>query len=213
MILVDTAGIRRQAHFDEQSEFYAIVRALGALQRADLAALVVDSVEGFHRQEARLAHHALEAGCSVQLIYNKWDLLEEREQAWKDAMQARADRYPTLADLPAIPASAVTGQHLHRLPSVLFERLEEHRRTIPTRDLNAWLEEVQEKRQVPSTRVGKMPKIYYMTQTGTGPPAFTLFVNVPSRLNENYRRFLWLQFTKHFKFAGTPVRLRVRKSE
>jgi GTP-binding protein len=212
-VLVDTAGIRRQAHFDVQSEFYAIVRALGALQRAHIAVLVVDSVEGFQRQEARLAHHALEAGCSVELIYNKWDLIEEREQAWKDAMQARAKRYPTLADLPSIPVSALKGHHLQRLPEVLFHRLAEHRRTIPTRDLNAWLEEVQQKRGVPSTRVGKTPKIYYITQTGSSPPAFTLFVNVPSRLNDNYRRFLWLQFTKHFKFAGTPVRLRVRKSE
>jgi len=212
-VLVDTAGIRRQAHFREQSEFYAIVRALGALQRADLACLVVDSIEGFHRQEARLAHHALEAGCSVQLIYNKWDLVEDREQVWKDVMQQRARRYPTLADLPSIPVSATRGNHLQRLPEVLFERIAEHRRKISTQDLNAWLEQVQEKRQVPSTRVGKVPKIYYMTQTGSGPPAFTLFVNQPSRLSENYRRFLWLQFTKHFKFAGTPVRLRVRKSE
>jgi GTP-binding protein len=212
-VLVDTAGIRRQSRFEDQSEFYAIVRALGALQRADLACLVVDSLEGFHRQEARLAHHALEAGCSVELVYNKWDLVEAREQAWKDAMQQRASRYPTLADLPAIPVSATSGNHLHRLPQVLFERIAEHRRTIPTQELNAWLEEVQKKRQVPSNRVGKAPKIYYMTQTGTGPPAFTLFVNAPSRLSDNYRRFLWLQFTKHFKFAGTPVRLRVRKSE
>ncbi len=212
-VLVDTAGIRRQAHFREQSEFYAIMRALGALQRADIACLVVDSVEGFHRQEARLAHHALEAGCSVQLVYNKWDLIEDRELAWKAALKERASRYPTLADLPAIPVSATGGQHLHRLPKVLFDRVAEHRRTISTRDLNAWLEEVQQKRQVPSNRVGKSPKIYYLTQTGTGPPAFTLFVNAPSRLSENYRRFLWLQFTKHFKFAGTPVRLRVRKSE
>jgi len=212
-VLVDTAGIRRQSRFDDQSEFYAIVRALGALQRADLACLVVDSLEGFLRQEARLAHHALEAGCSIQLVYNKWDLVEDREQAWKDAMRERESRYPTLADLPAIPVSATAGNHLQRLPQVLFDRIAEHRRTIPTKALNAWLEDVQKKRQVPSNRVGKAPKIYYMTQTGTGPPAFTLFVNAPTRLSDNYRRFLWLHFTKHFNFAGTPVRLRVRKSE
>jgi GTP-binding protein len=213
LVLVDTAGIRRQAHFKEQAEFYAIVRALGALQRADLACLVIDSTEGFRRQEARLSHDALEAGCSVQLIYNKWDLVEAREQAWKDAMRERAERYPTLADLPAIPASALRGNHLQRLPQLMFDRIATHRRTIATRDLNAWLEDVQKKRQVPSNRVGKAPRIYYMTQTGTGPPAFTLFVNAPSRLSENYRRFLWLQFIRHFKFAGTPVRFRVRKSE
>ena len=84
---------------------------------------------------------------------------------------------------------------------------------MPTRELNAWLADVQRKRQVPSNAVGKAPRIYYVTQTGTRPPEFTLFVNAPSRLNQNYRRYLWLQLIERFGFHGTPVRLRVRKSE
>jgi GTP-binding protein len=212
-VLVDTAGIRRQAHFDEQSEFYATVRALGALQRAHIACIVVDTPQGFERQEARLAQHALDAGCSVLLLYNKWDLVEEREAAWKELLADRARRYPTLADLPAMPVSATKGNHLQRLPVTLKQRVDEHQRQIATRDLNEWLEAVQAKRQVPSTKAGKTPRIYYLTQTGSRPPAFTLFVNHPSRLSDNYRRFLWLQFTHHFKFAGTPVRMRLKKSQ
>ena len=91
-VLVDTAGIRRQAKFGDPSEFYAIVRALHAMERADVACLVVDVNEGFHAQEARLAHNALDAGCSVLVIYNKWDLIENREQGWKDVIEFRTRR-------------------------------------------------------------------------------------------------------------------------
>jgi len=211
--LVDTAGIRRQAQFDDQAEFYATMRALHALERADVACLVVDSTLGFEKQEARLAHHALEAGCSVLLLYNKWDLVEGREQAWKDVQADRARRFPTLGDLPAHPISATVHTHLQKLPEYIAERVAESRREIPTRQLNDWLAEAQKRRQVPSNAMGKAPRIYYMTQTGTRPPTFTLFVNAPSRLSDNYRRYLWSRFAEHFGFRGTPLRFRVRKSE
>ena len=211
--LVDTAGIRRQAMFDDQAEFYATMRALNALERADVACLVIDSVEGFQKQEARLAHHALDAGCSVLLLYNKWDLVEEREQKWKDVSADRARRFPTLGDLPAHPISAKEKIHLAKLPEYIAQRAAENTRRIPTSQLNEWLELVQRRRQVPSNSAGRSPKIYYLTQTGVGPPTFTLFVNAPSRLNDNYRRYLWGQFVEHFGFRGTPLRFKVKKSE
>jgi len=212
-VLVDTAGIRKQARFGDPSEFYAIVRALHALERADVACLIVDATEGFRGQEARLSHNALDAGCSVLLIYNKWDLIENREQAWKDLQAARARRYPTLGDLPAMPLSATTALHLQRLPAAIAKRVEEHERRIPTAELNRWVHDVQRRRAVPATRLGRVPKLYYVTQTGTRPPELTLFANAPHRLSESYRRFLWLDFTDTFGFHGTPVRLKVRKSD
>jgi GTP-binding protein len=212
-VLVDTAGIRRQAQFEDQAEFYATMRALHSLERADVACLMIDAPRGFEKQEARLAHDALDAGCSLLLLYNKWDLVEEREQAWKAVQAERARRFPTLADLPAHPVSATQRIHLQRLPEYVAERVKEHAREIPTRELNDWLALAQKRRQVPSNAVGQAPKIYYMTQTGTRPPTFTLFVNAPSRLSENYRKFLWAQFAEHFGFRGTPLRFKVRKSE
>jgi GTPase len=212
-VLVDTAGIRRQAHFGDESEFYASVRALHALERADIACLIVDATQGFLRQEARLAHSALDAGCATLFVYNKWDLIEGREESWKRMTKEREERYPTLADVPALPLSATTRINLGRLPKAILQRVNEHQRKITTSQLNDWLALVQQKRAIPATAMGHTPKIYYMTQTGVGPPEFTLFVNAPSRLSENYRRFLWLQFTDHFDFHGTPVRLKVRKSE
>ena len=212
-ILVDTAGIRRQAEFDDQAEFYATMRALAALERANVACLIVDSPQGFQKQEARLAHHALDAGCSVLLLYNKWDLIEDREAAWKEVTAERARRFPTLADLPAHPVSATEKLHLAKLPEYIAQRAAESARRIPTAQLNEWLELAQKRRQVPSNASGRSPRIYYMTQTGVCPPTFTMFVNAPSRLSENYRRYLWGQFVEHFGFRGTPLRFKVKKSE
>ncbi|MFN8588589.1 MAG: ribosome biogenesis GTPase Der [Candidatus Eisenbacteria bacterium] len=212
-VLVDTAGIRRQAEFEDQAEFYATMRALHALERADVAVLVVDSKEGFQKQEARLAHHALDAGCALLVLYNKWDLVEEREEAWKAVQKDRESRFPTLADLPAHPVSATERIHLAKLPEYIAQRAAENTRRIPTAKLNDWLAEVQRRRAVPSNSEGRAPKIYYVTQTGVRPPTFTFFVNAPSRLNENYRRYLWGHFTEHFGFKGTPLKFRVKKSE
>ncbi len=211
--LVDTAGIRRESRYQDEAEFYAVVRALNALQRSDIACLVVDAFHGFLKQEARLAHNALDAGCSVLLVYNKWDLIEGREAAWKRLTAEREERYPTLAELPAVPVSATEKINLGRLPKLILQRAEEHSRRIPTPRLNDWLAQVQQERGVPSTRDGHSPRLYYIAQTGTAPPEFTLFVNHPQRLSENYRRFLWLRFAEHFDFHGTPLRMRVRKSD
>ncbi len=212
-ILVDTAGIRRQSHYGDPSEFYATVRALHALERADIACLVVDVTEGFRAQEARLAHSALDAGCSVLVLYNKWDLVDNREQEWKNLAETRTRRYPTLGDLPAIAVSATQGLHLAKLPELIAKRVEEHGRKIPTSGLNRWIQDVQRRRAVPSTKAGRVPRLYYVTQSGTRPPELTLFVNAPHRLSEAYRRYLWLDFTSTFGFHGTPVRLKVRKSD
>ena len=212
-ILVDTAGIRRQAHFGDESEFFATLRAMNALERADVAGLVVDATQGFQRQEARLAHHALDAGCSLLLIYNKWDLMKDRDAQWKRLQEARGQRYAMLTDVPSIPVSALERTHLGKLPSVLQKRVLEHARKLSTREINNWLKLAQARRQPGTTKAGRGPRIYYATQTRTGPPEITLFVNEPARLAENYRRYLWSHFCEHFGFSGTPVRLRVRRSD
>jgi GTPase len=210
-VLVDTAGIRRQARFADESEFYASLRAMQALERADVACLVVDAMQGFQKQEARLAQHAFDAGRSVLLLYNKWDQIEEKDVAWKALDEERRRRYPTLGDLPAIPVSALAGTNLHRLPRLIRERWDQATRRVPTPKLNRFLVDVQRKKQAPSTRLGREPRLFYMTQTGTRPPEFTIFANAPERLNASYRRFLWSQLTEEFGFRGTPVRLRFRR--
>lgn len=212
-VLVDTAGIRRQAMFRDEAEYFAVLRAHQAMERAHVACIVVDATEGFQRQDARLAQDALDAGRAVQLLYNKWDLLTEREALWKRLTADRERRYPTLADLPAMPISATGRTHLQKLPKVFRQRMEEMNRSIPTSRLNQWLGDVQKRRQIPTNRMGRAPRLYYMTQSGHRPPEFTFFVNGPEKLNESYRRFLWTRFVDQFEFHGTPVRFRFRKSE
>jgi GTP-binding protein len=212
-VLVDTAGIRRQARYGDEAEFFATVRALHALERADVACVIVDAVEGFHRQEARLTQNALEAGRPPLLLYNKWDLVAQRDDAWKALAAERTRRYPSLADIPALPISATHGTNLRRLPAILMERVKQGERKFTTRELNRWLAQVQRRRQVPSTKLGRTPRLYYVTQTGTRPPEVTLFVNAPSHLNENYRRYLALRFAEDFSLRGAPMRFKFRKSE
>ncbi|HET9327668.1 MAG TPA: ribosome biogenesis GTPase Der [Candidatus Eisenbacteria bacterium] len=212
-VLVDTAGIRRQARFADDTEFYASMRALQALERADVACLVVDANEGFQAQDARLVQEAFDAGCAVLLVYNKWDLIEGRETRWKSLSEERSEQYPSLADLPALPISATKGTNLHRLPVQLLGLHEQTTRRIPTSQLNQFLTSVQRERQVPSNRLGREPRLYYMKQTGKRPPEFTVFVNAPDRLNASYRRFLWSRLTERFEFRGVPVRLRFRRSQ
>ncbi len=212
-VLVDTAGIRRQARFADQTEFYAAMRALQALERADVACLVVDATGAFEKQDARLAQESFDAGCALQIVYNKWDRAAEREARWKALTADRARRYPSLAEVPALPISTTVGTNLHRLAGALWTRWEQTTRKIATHELNQFLAEVQRKRQVPSTRLGREPRLYYMKQTGRRPPEFTLFVNAPERLNASYRRFLWSQLVERFEYQGVPVRLRLRKSQ
>ncbi|TMQ73460.1 MAG: ribosome biogenesis GTPase Der, partial [Candidatus Eisenbacteria bacterium] len=165
-VLLDTAGIRRQARFADETEFFASMRALQALERADVACLVVDASVGFENQEARLAQEAFDAGCAVLVAYNKWDLVEGREVRWKALTADRGRRYPSLAELPALPLSATTRTNLHRLPGLLRDRWQQTTRKIPTPELNRFLTWVQQQRQVPSNRLGREPKLYYMKQTG-----------------------------------------------
>jgi GTP-binding protein len=211
--LVDTAGIRRQAMFEDQAEFYATMRALQALERADIAILMVDSTRGFEKQEARLAHHALDAGCALLILYNKWDHIEEREAAWKAVQADRARRFPTLADIPAHPD---LGHRAH--PSDAHPRVRRRaRRAEPARDPDARAQRVAGDRpeaQAGAEQLdGQVAEDLLHDPDGKRPPTFTLFVNAPSRLSDNYRRYLWSQFAEHFGFQGTPLRFRVRKSE
>jgi GTP-binding protein len=147
------------------------------------------------------------------ILYNKWDLVGEREEAWKRLGRERSERYPDLGDVPALPVSATERLHLHRLPALLRERADQGRRRIPTPELNRWLAAVQRQRALPANREGRTARLYYATQTGIQPPQFTVFANHPSRVGQNYRRYLVARLAERFAFRGCPVRLHIRKSE
>jgi GTP-binding protein len=199
--------------FEDDAEFYATLRSARAVERAEVATVVLEAPVGIVRQDLRVIDSVLDAGRPVLLAYNKWDAIEDRAARWAELEQQVKSRQPWLAHLPALPVSAHTRFHLDRLPPLWSSLAEEARRRLTTPELNRWLEEVQEERQAPSTRLGRPARIYYAAQTGTRPPRITIFASQPEALQGSYRRFLLKRLRERFGFSGTPVRLDVRKSQ
>ncbi|HKA24006.1 MAG TPA: ribosome biogenesis GTPase Der [Candidatus Eisenbacteria bacterium] len=212
-VLVDTAGIRRESRYEDDAEFFATLRSARAIERAEVVTVVLEATRGIVRQDLRIIESVLEAGRPALLAYNKWDLIEHREERWKELEEEQRKDHPWLADIPGFPCSATSRWHLDRLPQFWTQLAEETRRKVTTPELNRWLEDVQNERQAPSTRLGRPARIYYATQTGSKPPRFTVFASQPEAINASYHRFLLNRLRERFGFTGTPVKLEVKKSK
>jgi GTPase len=197
---VDTAGMRRKSRIGEGAEYYSLVRALQAIDRADAALLVIDATQGVTHQDQRLAERVDAAGTAIVVVLNKWELLdaEAREQVTVDV----ADRLAFLAYAPVLKVSALTGKGAHRLLPALAQAIEAYHRRVPTRELNQVVQAAQASQPAPGARV------LYATQGATDPPTFILFSN--RSLPPPYIRYLERRIREHFGFGPTPLRLRVR---
>jgi GTP-binding protein len=198
---VDTAGMRRKSRIDEGTEYYSLVRALQAIDRADAAVLVIDATEGVTHQDQRLAERIDNAGSPVVILLNKWELLdaEERAQVRDDI----ADRLSFLGYAPVLKVSAKTGLGVHKLLPALQQAIDAYHRRVPTGELNRVVQEAQAMHPSPGGR------ILYATQGATDPPTFTLFSNKPQP--PTYLRYLERKIREHFGFGPTPLKLRVRR--
>jgi GTP-binding protein len=198
---VDTAGMRRKSRIDEGTEYYSLVRALQAIDRADAAVLVIDATEGVTHQDQRLAERIDNAGSPVVILLNKWELLdaEERAQVRDDI----ADRLSFLGYAPVLKVSAKTGLGVHKLLPALQQSIEAYHRRVPTGELNRVVQEAQAMHPSPGGR------ILYATQGATDPPTFTLFSN--KQQPPTYLRYLERKIREHFGFGPTPLKLRVRR--
>ncbi|MGH7725451.1 MAG: ribosome biogenesis GTPase Der, partial [Candidatus Eiseniibacteriota bacterium] len=212
-VLVDTAGLRHEAKFAEDAEFFATLRTLRAVERADVVMVVAEAPQGLVRQDVRVIAAAQEAGKPVIVAYNKWDLVAEKEERFKELARERADRYPTLKDLPSVAISVHEGTRLRKLGSLWRELDAENRKRVPTSELNEWLRRVQAEKAPPATSVGRPARIYYITQVSQKPPRFALFASRPEAINASYHRFLVNRLRDSFGFVGATVRLDVRRSE
>jgi GTP-binding protein len=198
---IDTAGMRRRAREAIGAEYYSLVRALQAIDRADAALLVIDATSGVTRQDQRLAERIDAAGNPVVMMLNKWELLTpERRLAVLDELE---DRLSFLAYAPVLKVSALTGLGVHKLLPALREALEAYGRRVPTAELNRVLAEAQAAHRSPHGR------ILYATQGATDPPTFTLFTS--AKLPATYLRYLERRIREHFGFGPTPLKLRVRR--
>ena len=197
---IDTAGMRRRAKTEAGVETYAVLRSLEAIDRADLALLVIDGTLGATAQDQRLAERIGAAGCPAVVVCNKWDLVatEERE----GVLGSLADRLAFLGGAPVLRVSATTRRGVHRVLPALAAAAEEYHRRIPTSQLNRALRELQAHHASPGARVR------YAVQGAVDPPTITLFSS--GRLPVTYLRYLERGLRERFDLGTTPLRLRVR---
>ncbi|HEX6310278.1 MAG TPA: ribosome biogenesis GTPase Der [Acidimicrobiia bacterium] len=203
---VDTAGMRRRSRVDEPTEYYGLVRALQAVDRADAALFVIDASEGVTHQDQRLAERIDAAGTAIVVVLNKWDLLDAEQRARVKA--ELADRLAFLSYAPVLQVSALTGRNLKRVLPALRQAEEAYHQRVPTNALNRVLQAAQAKQPPPLVR-GRRPKVLYATQGASDPPTFTLFAT--QELPPSYLRYLERRIREAFELGPTPIKLRVRR--
>ncbi|MDE0217082.1 MAG: ribosome biogenesis GTPase Der [bacterium] len=202
MRFVDTAGMRRRARIDQAAEYYSLLRALAAVDRADIALLVVDATVGVTHQDQRLAERVDAAGCPIVVLLNKWDLLGTEARA---AIALDIERrLHFLGEAAVLRVSALSGKGVHRLLPELRGVIAEYRRRIPTQAVNRVLRDAQAAHPAPDGA-----RVLYATQGATDPPTFTLFAN--RTLPRTYLRFLERRLREAFHLGSVPVKLRVRR--
>lgn len=207
--LVDTAGIRKKSTVYENIEYYSMVRGLRAIDRADVALLVVDSGVGMTEQDQKVANLAIDRGCALVILLNKWDLLDDdykREQAL-DTVNRRMTLAPWA---PILRISALTGRSVEKIWKLIDAAAAERAKTISTSALNRFLTGLREFGHTVVDGKRRL-RMHYVTQTGTNPPAFTFFVNHPDLVNDTYRRYVENRMRAEFGFEGTPIRLYFHK--
>ncbi|MCL1890821.1 MAG: ribosome biogenesis GTPase Der [Coriobacteriia bacterium] len=209
--IVDTAGLRRKSVIDEDVEYYGFVRAMRAIDRADVALLMIDATLGLTDQDQRVAGFAHERGCALVVLLNKWDLLETPEERELVRDQV-ADRLVFVGYAPVIAISAKTGRSVHRIWTAIDKVYANFTTQLQTSKLNAFLTELRDFGHTISK--GRMRlRINYVTQTGTRPPQFTFFANHPQIIDDNYERYLENRLRENFDLEGTPIRLRFKKKD
>jgi GTPase len=210
-VFVDTAGIRRPGRRDRLAERGSALMAIRALERADVALVLMDGSEGFRDQDMHLLGLVRERGRACALMVNKTDLLGERGRELAREIERRMRGMP---DVPVLNVSALTGKGVGRVLPLVRRLAAAARREIPTPELNRWLQDAVKKHEPAMAQRGprrRPMKFFYATQTATRPPTFVLFCTEPAAVQPAYRRFLENRLRERYDLAGVPVRLRLRK--
>lgn len=210
--LIDTAGLRRKGAIDEDVEYYGFVRAMRAIDRCDVALLVIDASIGLTDQDQRVANFAKERGCAIVVLLNKWDLMKGDEYERTLLLDRIEDRLGFIGWAPVLRISALTGHNTHKIFAEVDAVYHNYSKQVPTSQLNKLLTELREFGHT-INKYGKTLRINYVTQTHSAPPAFTFFANHPDLVDENFKRYLENRLRERFDFIGTPVYLKFKKKE
>jgi GTP-binding protein len=199
---IDTAGMRRRSRIDEDTEYYSLLRALAAVDRADTAVLVIDATAGVTNQDQRLGERIDAAGCPVVVLLNKWELLDAEARLEVKYQVGRQLHF--LGESPVLPVSALSGKGVHKLIPALSAAIDAYRTRVPTRKVNEVIRSAQQAQPAPHGG-----RVLYATQGATDPPTFTLFAN--RDLPPSYLRYLERMLREAFNLGATPIKVRVRR--
>lgn len=209
-ILIDTAGIRRKARVHEDLEFYSVIRAINAMDEADICLLMIDAKSGLTAQDLNIFSMASKKGKGIVLLVNKWDTVDKKTNTSRDYEKALKERLAPFTDVPILFISATEKTRIFKVIETALEVYENRQRVIPTSQLNEVMLKAIESYHPPVVR-GNPVKIKYVTQLPTVVPSFAFFSNHPDDIKEPYKNYLENQLRARFRFTGVPVRLFFRK--
>lgn len=209
-VFIDTAGMRRKSKIKEEIERYSIIRAVAAVERADVVVLVIDAAEGITDQDTKIAGIAHERGKAAVVAVNKWDSIEKDDKTMNKYLKDIDRELAYMPYAPKVFISALTGQRINRLIELIKTAYENHSLRISTGMLNDVLIEATAIQEPPNDK-GKQLKLYYITQASVKPPTFVIFVNDRQLMHFSYRRFIENRLRDAFGFVGTPIRFVIRE--
>lgn len=202
--LIDTAGIRKKAKVHENLEFYSVMRAIKALDEADVCMLMIDAQTGVEAQDLSIFRLAIKRNKGIVILVNKWDLKDKETNTARDFEKEVRNRLAPFNDVPIIFTSVLEKQRIFKAVEAALKVYENRQRKIKTSELNEIMQEAIERTPPPAYR-GRFMKIKYVTQLPTYYPAFAFFCNNPKYIKESYRNFLENQLRKNFDFTGVPI--------
>ncbi len=209
LTLIDTAGIRRRGRIEVGVEKYSVLRALRAIDRADVVLLLIDAVEGIAAQDAHIAGMVIDKNRSVVVVVNKWDAIEKDSHTLNKFTERVRQELHFLDYVPILFISAKTGQRTDQVLPTALQVQEARLVRIPTAELNQIIRAALDK-HLPTFKSGKRLKVFYAAQVATDPPTFLIHVNDPTLVHFTYRRFIENQIRERYSFLGTPIRLSFR---
>lgn len=202
--LVDTAGLRRKTKVSDAIEFYSSLRTHTAIRECDVAILMIDAVQGLESQDIKVLREAEKFNKGIVIVVNKWDLIEKETNTLKQYTERLYEKISTLDYIPVVSASALTGQRVTKVIEMAQDVIEERKKQIPTSRINKFIEQILRERPLPLSK--KLPlTIKYGTQVKSNPPVFSFFMNKPTELPPNYRRYMESKLREAFGFQGVPI--------
>ncbi|MDX2162227.1 MAG: ribosome biogenesis GTPase Der [bacterium] len=210
--IIDTAGIRRRGRIDPGIERYSVIRAMKAMERADVALLLIDATQGITDQDQHVAGYVIDEGRSVIVLINKWDAVEKENHTLTEWQKEVRHKFDFLPDPPVLFISALTGQRIHQVLEAAKQVWENRHFRIPTAELNRIVRDAMQT-HTPPIRGTRRLKILYASQVATNPPLILFHVNDVRLVHFTYKRFLENQIRKVYPFEGTPIRMSFRNRD